>query len=228
MNTKNTKTIRWISTLAMGAFLLLSGVTSQAFAGPGYRRVIRVDTPRTVKKKTRPVRKRKTQKTTRTRLKTASTRPKSTTRTRSIPKSTAPEMKLIVGLEAGGVYQGLAQGEDGTLGVRLSSIATDPRSANATWLGIYGRLQVQPNAGYTRMAAGLTAGFDLLNVDLGVVSENAMASNRGEGVSNRNGNEFSIALGLLDSLGVYARLVRFEDGDMLDEFGLRLNLPLAF
>ena len=55
-----------------------------------------------------------------------------------------------------------------------------------------------------------------------------MASNRGERVSNRNGNEFSIALGLLDSLGVYARLVRFEDGDMLDEFGLRLNLPLAF
>jgi len=215
------------ATLVAGVLTLLVG---PAWAGPAKTRVVRVSkaaSTRTVHvRRTRkpPVKKPETR---RTKLKIGSHRPTRTVRMRGGRGggASAP-LKIMGGLELGGVVYGDGFVEEPVLGVRFTSLMPDSNATDALWLGAYGRLQLQPESDITRTAAGMTASYLLVTVEAGIVAEHRQDQRARRRAGARLGGEISMAVGLLDSLSLYSRLTQFNDGEMVEEAGLRLNLPL--
>jgi len=238
--TINTQTIARKMTMALGALMLVAGSVGTASAAPDQYRPTHVRKARTTARHVRtyrPVRRaspppvRVRYRKPRRRVVVHAPPPRKTVVVKQRAPRKAPAKKngklmVLVGTELGTSHHDAVRGPNFVTGLRLAAVVPNGGGMSMAWAGAYGRLNIQPESDITRGALGLTAGFMLFNAELGVVSE---SYDPGPGFVSRDrtGTELLLGLGLFEYVGIYSRVTSFQGGGNVNEYGVRMNIPLG-
>jgi len=161
----------------------------------------------------------------RTKLQIGSHRPTPMVRPPGVPA--APRQQIVAGIELGGLVYGEQFVEGPVYGVRLATLMPDSSGPDPLWFGAYGRLQLQPEHNITRAAAGMTAAYSSVSVEAGIVAEHHGVRGDSPSAGARLGGELLVSVAVVDVLSLYGRRTLLGDDEVIEEAGIRLNLPLV-